>query len=134
MWLLCILFLLEAIRHVIFGAFSLYGNGNTIDLLFMNLDVHLRSQWQRMLLSLVVTLRWSSVNVQLWADLTGWLCPGPWWLGLVSQSGSRVREKSGRAYHLYTLPLINWHTYIWHRTSDISHQCQSIASNFSSLL
>jgi hypothetical protein len=33
-----------------------------------------------MLISLVVTLRWSSVKCSAWLDSTGWSCPGPWWL------------------------------------------------------
>ena len=51
---------------------------NAIDLLLWTLMVHLQSQWQRMLISLVVTLRWSSVKCSAWLDSTGWSCPGPW--------------------------------------------------------
>jgi hypothetical protein len=70
-----------------------------------------------MLISLVVTLRWSSVKCSAWLDSTGWSCPGPWWLVtrysllvtryslLVTRYSSGV--VSGKiGYHLYTLPLL----------------------------
>ena len=88
-----------------------------IDLLLWTLMVHLQSQWQRMLISLVVTLRWSSVKCSAWLDSPGWSCPGPWWLVtcysllvtryslLVTRYSSGV--VSGKiGYHLYTLPLL----------------------------
>jgi hypothetical protein len=67
-----------------------------------------------MLISLVVTLRWSSVKCSAWLDSTGWSCPGPWWLVTRTRYSLLVTRYSllvsGKiSYHLYTLPLISWH-------------------------
>ncbi len=77
---------------------------NAIDLLLWTLMVHLRSQWW--VIKLLVTLRWSSKVIvrdarQLWA----WQV----WSGSVMTPSRFVSGKSGRVYHLYTLPLLVIH-------------------------
>jgi hypothetical protein len=126
-WLLCILFLLEVIRHVILTVIV-----TQINSLLWTLMVHLWSQWQVNNKPLV-TLRWSSVR--LFSLIDRWV-PCPCWLGdsvlvflvtryslLVTRYSLLVRCRIRKiGYHLFTLPLlvIDIHTLdIWHPTFDI---------------
>ena len=100
-WLLCILFLLDVIRHVILTVTVTVTNSNQFTT--MNLD----PWWftydpNDELNKLLVTLRLSSVRLFGLIAPTGWSGPGCW-------LGTRlVSEESD--YPLYTLPLISWHT------------------------
>ncbi len=118
LWLLCILFLLEVIRHVILcnGNSNGNGNGNGKSIHYYepwSLMVHLWSQWQVINLGGYLEVIVSEV-VQLVLTRQVW-DPCPWWLRVVSfrkkirySDSSRFRKKIRE--HLYTLPLLVDHT------------------------
>ncbi len=124
LWLLCILFLLEVIRHVILTVTVTVTVTNSNQFTTMktsSLDGSYDPNDK--LNKLLVTLRWSSKVIvsefQLCADSTGVDSvdrsgPGPWWLRLVTRIPVYITVISW-----HTLPLTSWHTYTRHPTYDL---------------